>query len=196
MGHVTRIVIRHGARHRRAAGRAAALGEELGDVAHARGEARGARRPRGIAGQQRPVRLHVGAAARRVDDHVLDAGALERVDVRLASSTAVSCSPAWAWSAPQHAWSRGTTTSAPFLASTRAVARLCAAEGHLLDAAGEKPTVARFGAAAGGHAAGSGARSAAGGIVRQERLPRRQRPGQEPQQSRRARTRRWRPLAW
>ena len=51
---------------------------------------------------------------------------LERLDRALGEGDGeIACSPAWAWSAPQQVCARGATTSAPFRASTRAVARFC-----------------------------------------------------------------------
>ena len=81
-----------------------------------------------------------------------------------ASSTAVSCSPACACSAPQQAWVRGATTSTPFFASTRAVARLCGPKATCWMQPVRSPTVPRLAPWA-GVTSGSGARSARDGIV-------------------------------
>src|SRR5262245_57848387 len=80
MRDVTRIVVRHDARHRAERAAERLHRQELGDVAYASGEALGTVAPLRIVGQQRAVALHVRAASRRVDDDVLDAGRLERLD--------------------------------------------------------------------------------------------------------------------
>src|SRR6266700_265394 len=68
---------------------------------------------------------------------------------RLASVTAWACSPPCAWSAPQHAWARGATTSAPFLARTRAVARFWEPKATCWMHPVSRPTRARLGPRAG-----------------------------------------------
>ncbi len=73
-------MIGHGARHRAQRPAQRLLGQQLRDVAHAGGEAGGPIPPGRIACQQRAVRLHVRAAARRVHHHVLHARILERRD--------------------------------------------------------------------------------------------------------------------
>ena len=79
---------------------------------------------------------------------------------------------------------RGATTSTPFFASTRAVARLCGAEGHLLDAAGEEPHRGPLGAlrpASPRAAARDPPAAAASGSSGSHAG---QRPGQEPEEAR------------
>ena len=102
-----------------------------------------------------------------------------------ARSARVSCSPAWAWSAPQQPCVRGTTHLPPFLASTRAVARFCGAERDLLDAAREQADAAARAAPSAGDQPAAAARGRPPrGKVGSERLPRGERAGQEPQQAR------------
>ena len=69
-----------GAGAARAASRSGRARQELGDVHHGAGERRGARRPRRVAPEEVAVRLHVRAAARRVDHDGLDARCLEGRD--------------------------------------------------------------------------------------------------------------------
>jgi len=90
---VTRIVIGH--RLLDAAERSAQWlgGQELGEVTHALREALRPLAPRGIVGQKQPIGLHVGATARSVHDHDVDPGLLEDSTSRLASETALACSP-------------------------------------------------------------------------------------------------------
>ena len=65
----------------RSPAREVALRDELEDVAHRGGEALRARGPRGVVPQQPAVLLHRGATTGGVHDHVVDAGALEGLDV-------------------------------------------------------------------------------------------------------------------
>ena len=81
--------------------------------------------PLRVVVEQVAVLLHRRAAARHVGDDVVDVQCRSRRrsaggrGQRLGSSR-----PAWNSSAPQHCWSRGTSTSQPSAASTRTVAAL------------------------------------------------------------------------
>ena len=81
--------------------------------------------------------------------------------VRRAISRARAWSPPWALRAPQQPCPAGATTSQPFLASTRAVARLCAPKTTDCTQPVSIATRPRRAPAA-GVSAGSGARPAAG----------------------------------
>ena len=120
---------RRGRRPGRGSGAAARggspLGEHLVHVAHPRAERGGALGPLRVVGEQVAVLLHRRAAAGHVGDDVVDVEALERRrSSRRARASAGSSRPACSSSAPQHCWSRGTSTSQPSAASTRTVAAL------------------------------------------------------------------------
>jgi len=83
--------------------------------------------------------LHVGAAARGVDDHRVGARGLETPRSSAATiSRARAWSPPWALSAPQHPWPSGTTTSQPFPGEDARRRPVVGAEDHRLDAAREQ----------------------------------------------------------
>ena len=102
--------------------------------------------------------------------------------VRRAISTARAWSPPWAFRAPQQPWPAGATTSQPFFASTRAVARLWAPKTTDCTQPVSSATRARRGPSA-GVSVGSGDALGSRRDRRQERFPRRQRSGQEPDET-------------
>ncbi len=113
--------------------------------------------------------------------------------VRRARASAVSCSPAWAWSAPQQACVRGAITSTPFRARTRAVAWFWGPKATCWMQPVSRPTRARRTPVAGVTSA-SGARSAPDGRSGSRGSQWRSGSGRN-RSSPEARTRRRRPLA-
>ena len=145
--------------------------EELRDVDHSQGEALGALAPGGIAGEEKAVGLHVGAAARGVHDDPLDPRGLEGLDGplrevergRVLAGVGVQRAAAGLRARRQH-----------LDAVLREHARggsVLRAEGHLLDAAGQEPDGGALGPLGGG---ALGQRRAVGrrGQGRQQGLPR------------------------
>jgi len=76
--------------------------------------------------------------------------------LRIASSRAPARSPACAWSAPQHVWAAGTSTSMPLRARTLAVAAFVPAKAARMTHPVNRATVPRFAPTA-ANRAGSGA---------------------------------------
>ena len=125
VGQVAGVVV--GDRHAAPAGarrRGSRSAEQLGDVAHLRGERGRALGPLGVVAQQVAVVLHRRAAARRVDHHGVVAARTPRSCALAQRRAPRRPRPRAAGARRSSAARRGAWTSKPSAASTRAVAAL------------------------------------------------------------------------
>jgi hypothetical protein len=180
--HVTRIVIRARQRNRRERAPQRLLREKLGEIANGGGESPGALGVGAIVGEQVAVSLHVGAAARRVHDDRVGARGLERIDRLARHRQGPLVIAAVRIQRPAASLSGGHHHLASVLrehARGRAVVRR---ENDGLDASGQQRDARAVGSLGARH--GRRRRPFTPRRHRwQERLPRRQGPGQEPHEA-------------